>query len=90
MGKKIVLLVVLITTISLIFIFKENLTSYTIENYYTYTKAICNKTNYCQDYEIICKGKKVIDIRPISGAVVQFPQDWEDPRDKDTRNRLCE
>ena len=56
---------------------------------HSYTKAICNKTNYCQDYEVICKDNEVIDIKPIKGAGVQYPQDWKDPRDKETRDRLC-
>lgn len=57
--------------------------------HYSYTKAICNKTNYCQDYEIACNGTKIDKIIPIAGAVVQNPETWQDPRDKETINKLC-
>ena len=59
------------------------------ENIYTYTKAICNETNYCQDYEVICDGEKVVEISPITGAVAQYSEDWKDPRDKEMIDRLC-
>ena len=57
---------------------------------YTYTKAICNSTNFCQDNLIKCDGNKLISITPITGAAVQFPNDWEDIRTKDEINRLCD
>jgi len=55
---------------------------------YTYTKAICNQSNFCQDYEIICKGNKIIGSKPLTGAVIQHSDDWEDPRTNP--NNLCE
>lgn len=49
-----------------------------------HTKAICNSTNFCQDYIITCIGNKTISKNPITGAVVQHDKDWIDPRvDKD-------
>jgi len=59
------------------------------KNTYSYTKAICNETNYCQDYEIICEGEKVISTQPITGAAVQHPENWKDPRDEEMIDRLC-
>lgn len=59
------------------------------KNIYSYTKAICNETNYCQDYEITCEGEKVISTQLITGAAVQHSENWQDPRDKETRERLC-
>jgi hypothetical protein len=56
---------------------------------YAWTKAICNET-HCQDYEIICKDKKVISQNPISGAAITIDNDWDDPRDESFRNKLCE
>ena len=56
---------------------------------YSYTKAICNETNYCQDYEVICDGEKVVEISPFTGAVAQYSEDWQDPRDREMIDRLC-
>lgn len=56
---------------------------------YSYTKAICTENNYCEDNIIKCKNKKVIEISPITGAAVQFSDDWKDPRDSETINKLC-
>ena len=57
-----------------------------VEDYYTYTKAICNEQNYCQDYEIVCIGNVVQEMNAINGAVVKNSEDWEDPREEDERN----
>jgi len=57
-----------------------------LPNYYTYTKAICNKTNFCQDNIISCQGKEIISIKPITGATIQHSEDWEDPRNE---TELC-
>ena len=74
----------------LIFNFIEpNITGKVIQNPYSFTKAICNETNFCQDYEIICENNQTIEIIPISGAVVQHPFNWEDPRNKTIIDKLC-
>ena len=57
-------------------------------DYYTQTKAICNETNYCQDYQISCDEKRAIMITPITGAVAQYDSDWKDPRNEEERE-LC-
>ena len=56
---------------------------------YSHTKAICNSENFCQDYEIFCKNEEVIKMFPMTGAAIQFPLNWEDPRPEETRNKLC-
>ena len=56
---------------------------------YSWTKAICTDNNYCQDYQIFCKNNNVVSISTITGAAIQFSQDWEDPRSIDVRNKLC-
>lgn len=61
---------------------KENL------NYYTWTKAICNE-NSCQDYIIECRGEKFIKQTPITGAVIQKPENWTDLRDENMINKTC-
>lgn len=57
--------------------------------FYSYTKAVCNEKNFCQDYEILCNGNDILNMIPITGASVQFSSDWKDLRDKETRERLC-
>jgi len=56
---------------------------------YAYTKAICNKSNFCQDNIVSCSGEEVVSVVPITGAFVQFGEDWEDPRSSRDRERLC-
>ena len=59
-------------------------------NEYSYTKAICDGKNYCQDHEIVCKNKEVVSVTPITGASVQFSKNWQDPRAEDTKEVYCE
>ncbi len=77
-----IILLILVLTIILIKPEESNL------NYYTQTKAICNETNYCQDYYISCNTKGVIKATPITGAVIQHDFSWKDPRN-DTERELC-
>ncbi|MCX6748918.1 MAG: hypothetical protein NT076_04910 [Candidatus Pacearchaeota archaeon] len=50
------------------------------EDIITLTKALCNSTNYCQDYEIQCVNNQLVNQIPITGAVVQHSPDWKDRR----------
>lgn len=88
----IIFLFILIGTLILTFSLNYNkqITGEFIRGQYTYTKAICNGTNYCQDYEIVCSGNEITSINPILGAVIQNPLDWEDPRDKNTIEEFCD
>ncbi len=90
--KKILLLCTLILILVIgfflirpVFTGKISLTSQETHEY-AYTKAICNETNFCQDYEIKCRNNETISLTPITGAVVQHPYDWKDPRDEE---KLC-
>ncbi len=56
---------------------------------HSYTKAICDETNYCQDYVISCNKEKILNMNPITGAAVQFSEGWQDPRDEQTINSFC-
>lgn len=68
----------------------QNITGKTVEKFqYSYTKAICNESNFCQDYEITCNGDEVISQTPITGAVLQQDSDWKDPRDEERINGFC-
>ena len=81
----VILLLILATLIAFTLANSENYL-----NYYSHTKAICNETNYCQDYQISCDEKRAIMMTPITGAVVQFSEDWVDPRNQSDIDRLCE
>lgn len=98
----IILLVIAITGIilsALIFFINKSLTGNIIKeqdsnasiiiNKYSYTKAVCNESNYCQDNEITCQGNKTIKVTPITGAVIQFDDGWQDPRAEGDREKLC-
>lgn len=52
-----------------------------VEDKYTYTKAICNHENFCQDYEVTCDNGEVVRVKPITGAAVQNPKSWVDERE---------
>ena len=84
-------IVVIILVVSLIFssfnIF-QNVTGMAVINSYSYTKAICDENNYCEDYEINCYGNKVASMK-FTGAAVQNPFSWKDPRDKEAIEELC-
>jgi hypothetical protein len=86
--KKIIItlsILVILIAVFLFFVIRPNLTGKVIETY-TYTRAICNKSNYCQDHEITCKGNDLTSIKPITGAFIQHPKDWKDPRQQ---KELC-
>jgi len=55
----------------------------------SFTKAICDEGNFCQDYEIFCNKTEVIYMAPITGAVVQFSPQWKDPRSEEMISKFC-
>ena len=55
---------------------------------HSYTKAFCNSTNVCQDFEITCKDKKIMGIR-YTGAMVNFQENWQDIRSEETKSKSC-
>lgn len=59
-----------------------------LDNESTLTKAVCNEKNYCEDYEINCKGNDVTRLTP-TGAVVQFSDNWQDPRTQEDKIIAC-
>jgi hypothetical protein len=83
-------LVLIVLTLSLILVVSAiNETSSEIGTNYTWTKAVCNSSNLCQDYLIECKNKSVVSMSPITGAVVKFSDNWHDPRPQETINKIC-
>jgi len=55
-------------------------------NQQIFTKAICNETNYCEDYLIECEGKTIKRLTP-TGLSIQHDKDWEDSREP---KELCD
>jgi len=87
--KKTLILIISLIVISLATILLIKATNSTNDlDYYSHTKAICNETNHCQDYQISCDEKRAIMITPITGAFIQFNMSWEDPRNEIERE-LC-
>ena len=92
MEKWIVLgLALLLVLAGILTFISSDLGNYIIVPQYTssHTKAICNSENYCQDYEIFCKNQEIISISPITGAAIQFSENWEDPRDEEIIDKFC-
>lgn len=82
--KKIIITTILLIllTITILFI-SPQITGKIIEkNKYSYTKAICNKNNYCKDYIIECENGILSKITPTAFAI-QKPTKWKDSRNKE-------
>ncbi|MAG10700.1 hypothetical protein CMI44_00085 [Candidatus Pacearchaeota archaeon] len=84
----IIITAILILTLSFFFM-TTKITGEAIIDKYSYTKAICNESNFCQDYEIVCEGNKTIRKTPITGAVIQQPSGWKDSRTEEFLNKDC-
>ena len=88
----IITIIIILSIITTTFIITNpGLTGRTVDeelNIYSYTKALCNKNNFCEDYEIKCNGNEVTSVNLITGAFVKHPDNWEDPRDNP--NDLCD
>jgi len=82
-----IILIILVATIIFSLNNQKTITGETI-NEYSYTKAICNENNLCQDYEIHCQGNKITDIKP-TGFIVQNPRNWQDPRNLEDIEKFC-
>ena len=88
-STTIIIILLLIAGVLLVIALKNTITSATIqESQKAYTKAICNESNFCQDYYIICQGEKLISRNPITGATIQHSENWTDPRNESSEE-LC-
>lgn len=93
MKKRILIPLIILLALLSIFYLRPFITGRAIETEedlkaYLHTKAICNNSNFCQDYEITCNGNTLVKTQPITGAIVQHPKDWKDPRENP--EILCE
>ena len=92
-SKIILMIFMLILIASILFFSFYDLTGKTVgEEIYTYTKAICNKTEkgitYCEDYEVYCTGKEVANIRA-TGFFTHHLEPWKDPRGENGSEIIC-
>ena len=85
----VILAIILVLTALFFIIFgQENVTGEVISSGYSYTKAICNESNYCEDYEVVCEVGILKSLTP-TGYVAQLSEDWVDERDDKNFDRLC-
>lgn len=75
-----IILIVLLLILIFLFLSIERTISEKEIKEYSYTRAICNSSNFCQDYDISCSNNQAINIIPITGAVIQHDEDWVDFR----------
>jgi len=54
----------------------------------SHTKAICDNENHCKYFEIFCKNKEIVKIS-FTGEAVKFPENWEDSRSEEAKNKTC-
>ena len=81
--------IILILTIILLIIFlipELKISGKTIENHFSYTKAICDESNYCEDYSIECTENQPTKLTP-TGFFIQQDENWIDIREQ---KGLCE
>ena len=84
----VLLLVFLAGNLAFLMAFRSSITGKAVENKYTFTKAICNSDNYCEDYNISCSNGNLEFMKP-TGNAVQFQEDFVDNRSQEERERLC-
>lgn len=78
----VILLLILAGAVLYLYFNAQDITGEVVLDSYSYTTAICNETNYCQDYEIVCRNSELVDKNPITGAAVQHSSNWKDPREE--------
>jgi len=89
-----ILLILCLIGLVLISTFSSKITNKIIEKINpaqekAFTKAVCNESNHCEDYEIICEQKKVKSFTP-TGMMIQNPSDWEDSRTPEQIEEMCD
>ncbi len=79
---KIRVIILTLALLSLCFVaFAESRTTVNRLNEFSYTMALCDDGNFCQDYEISCKDNEIVSSTPLTGAFVQHDESWVDFRE---------
>ncbi|MFH1585774.1 MAG: hypothetical protein ABIB79_03335 [archaeon] len=87
-SSMIMILLLFLLIGNLLFLYSLYKNDEPLDDHYTYTKAVCNDTNLCQDYKLVCKNGTLVEMSPI-GEKVQFSPKWKDPRDIEQINKTC-
>jgi len=70
MGKTEKILLILLLILALIFLLgRAQITGDEFLSKYSYTKAICPSSGYCEDYYIECDGKNLIGLTPTGFSI---------------------
>ena len=86
LTKLMIILIILLILVATILLSAKQIE---VKDYYSYTKAICDENNFCQDNIITCENKEVVNVEPITGAFIQQTENWEDSRENKSEI-LCE
>ena len=86
----IILILIVSAIVSIISIRNNPIAGQVVADKYSFTKAICNESNFCQDYIISCDSNKILEIKSITGAAVQQSLSWKDNRSNEEKNKLCD
>ena len=95
MNKIPLFLAIILVILALFFTLKyvsaggENYLKFPETQTHSFTKAVCNESNLCQDYYFECNQSEMVSISPITGAIVQFDKNWQDPRSEELKNKVC-
>ena len=88
--KKILILIILLLSLTAFLSIRFQITGHSISpSEHSYTRAMCDENNYCQDYKIDCYNGRIIRIQQIIGASVQHLPEWKDPRENTSIEDLC-
>ncbi|NCN86901.1 hypothetical protein GW932_03630 [archaeon] len=81
--KKIEQILIALAIIGIIILIPKTFTGkVTLEDKYSYTKAICDENNYCEDYVIECSGSSLARLTP-TGFALQQEENWKDTRENE-------
>ena len=86
MIKILVILSVIISATILLLLSYPSITGTSISSKYSYTTAICDDMNNCEDYYIECQENVPMGITP-TGFSIKMSEDWIDTREE---KNLCE
>ena len=81
-------LILMIFGIFLVVFYGNSVTGGAVLSEHSYTKAICNSSNYCEDYEVVCSAGELQKLSP-TGYSVQLSGSWNDTRKNKNFDGLC-
>jgi len=88
LSKTVLFLLIMILIFISIFIIKPQISNNNLKEY-SFTKAICDENNYCEDYEIICEKNNIKGFIS-TGFAIQNSDNWNDPRTSEQIEKMCD